>query len=79
LEGIPGKAKILKAHETNISVNQNPQYKLVLEIENKEGQVYSTSCKTIVSRKRMVYFQPGKEVSIKIDPKNERNVIVDVS
>ncbi len=79
IEGTPGKAKILEVHETNITVNQNPQYKLLVEIKNSDGQVYTTGCKTIVSRKRMVFFQPGKEINIKIDPKNERNVIVDIN
>lgn len=77
LEGIPGKAKILEVHETNITVNQNPQIKLVIEIKNIDGGVYTTSCKTIVSRLRTFNFQPGKEVNIKIDPKDEKNVIVD--
>ena len=40
--GIPGRAKILEVHETNITVNQNPQYRLVMEIKNKLGQVYIT-------------------------------------
>jgi len=79
MEGIPGRAKILEVHETNITVNQNPQYRLVMEIKNNAGQIYTTGCKTIVSRLRTVYFQPGKEVNVKIDPKNEKNVIVDLS
>jgi len=79
-EGISGRAKILEVHETNITVNQNPQFRLVMEIKNSVGQVYTTACKTIVSRHlKTVSFQPGKEVSVKIDPKNEKNVIVDGS
>jgi hypothetical protein len=78
--GIPGKAKILEVHDTNIAVNNNPQLKIVMEIKNNLGQVYTTACKTIVSRRLQPgYFQPGREVTIKIDPKNEKNVIIDVS
>lgn len=77
IEGIPARAKIVEVHETNITINQNPQYRLILEIKNNGGQVYNTACKTIVSRLRTVYFQPGKEINIKIDPRNEKNVIVD--
>jgi len=79
LEGIPGKARILEVHETNITVNQNPQVKLIMEIKNAGGEVYTTSCKTIVSRLRTIAFQPGKEVNVKIDPKDEKNVIVAAS
>lgn len=76
MEGISGRATILEVHETNIIVNQNPQVKLVMEIKNTDGHVYVTSCKTIVSRLRSVSFQPGKEVNVKIDPRDEKNVIV---
>ncbi|MBK5270232.1 MAG: hypothetical protein JJE22_04380, partial [Bacteroidia bacterium] len=46
--GIPGKAKILEVRDTNITINNNPQVKLMLEVTNNIGQVYSTSCKTIL-------------------------------
>ncbi len=77
--GIPSIAKILEVHDTNIAVNNNPQVKLILELINNEGQVYTTSCKTIVSRKNPVNFQPGKEVKVKVDPGNEKNVIICLS
>lgn len=76
--GIPAKGKILEAHETNITVNNNPQLKLIIELKNNNGEVYTTSCKTIISRLKPLYLQPGKEVGVKIDPKNEKNIIVDV-
>jgi hypothetical protein len=50
-----------------------------MELKNSLGQVYTTGCKTVVSRHSNIFFQPGKEVSVKIDPKNEKNVIVVVS
>jgi hypothetical protein len=77
-DGIPGKAKILEVIETNITVNNNPQIKLVMELKNKSGEFYNAQCKTVVSRKSPVFFQPGKEVKVKIDPDNEKNVIIDL-
>jgi hypothetical protein len=77
-DGIPGKAKILEVIETNITVNNNPQVKLVMELKNKSGEFYNARCKTVVSRKSPVFFQPGKEVKVKIDPDNEKNVIIDL-
>ena len=77
--GIPGKAKIVAVAETNIAINNNPQLNLVIELKNNAGQVYTTACKTIVSKLKPVQFQPGKEVNVKIDPKNEKNVVLDIS
>jgi len=77
--GIPAKAKVLEVRDTGIAINNNPQVKLVMEIKNNLGQVYTTTCKTIVSRRNPGYFKPGMEVLIKIDPKNKENVIIEDS
>ena len=74
--GIYKKAKILEVKKTNISVNNNPQVKLILEIENDTGHLYTTSCRTIISRLQSGLFQQGKEIMILIDPKDEKNVII---
>lgn len=76
--GIPARGKIISVEETNMSVNSNPQLKLVIELTNRDGQSYTTQCKTIVSRKSPVFFQPGKEVKVKVDPANDKNIILDV-
>jgi hypothetical protein len=77
--GISGRAKILEVQDTNITINNNPQLKLIMELKNNVGEVYTTACKTIVTRLKPIYFQAGKEVNVKIDPKNEKNVILDVN
>lgn len=75
--GIPASAKILEVHDTNITVNSNPQLKLIMELKNSDGQIYTTSCKTIVSRLSPIRFQSGQEVKVKVDPNDEKNVILD--
>ncbi|MDE3214546.1 MAG: hypothetical protein KGM98_15055 [Bacteroidota bacterium] len=75
--GIPARGKILHVQETNVSVNNNPQLKLEIELTNKDGKTYTAHCKTIVSKKSPVFFQPGKEVKVKVDPSNEKNIIID--
>ena len=77
--GIPGRGKILEVHETNISVNNNPQYKILLEIKNAAGEIYEATAKTVISRLKPNFFQAGKEVKVKIDPQNEKNVMIDLS
>ncbi|MES1198109.1 MAG: hypothetical protein ABUL41_02420 [Chitinophagaceae bacterium] len=77
--GIHKKAKVLEVKKTNISVNNNPQVKLILEIKNDSGHLYTTSCRTIVSRLHQNLFQPGIEITVIIDPKNENNVVIDTN
>jgi len=77
--GVQGKAKIIEVVDTNITINNNPQVKLVLEVTNNIGQVYTTSSKVIIPRLRPGLYKTGMELPIKIDPKNEKNVLIDIN
>jgi len=77
--GLPGKATILEVKDTGVTINNNPQVKLILEVKNSFGQKYTTQCRLLVSRINPNAFMPGMEVQVKIDPKNEQNVVIDFS
>jgi len=65
--------------DTGVTINNNPQVKLKLEVKNSLGQKYTTDCRVLVSRINPNAFLPGMEIPVKIDPKNEMNVVFDVS
>ncbi len=77
--GLPGTAKILEVRDTGVTINNNPQVKLTMEVKNSLGQKYNTECRVLVSRINPGMFQPGMEVPVKIDPKNDQNVVIDFS
>ena len=77
--GISGKAVIKEVHDTNVTINNSPQVKLVLELKNSFGQTYTATCRILASRINPGAYQPGMEVPVKIDPKNEENVVLDLS
>lgn len=77
--GLPGKARILEVRDTGVTINNNPQVKLILEVKNSFGQKYNTECRVLVSRINPGAYMPGMEVPVKIDPKNEKNVVIDTS
>ncbi len=77
--GLPGKARILEVKDTGITINNNPQVKLTLEVKNNFGQKYTTQCRVLVSRINPNAYMPGMELPVKIDPKNEMNVVIDFS
>ncbi len=77
--GLPGKATITEVHDTGVTINNNPQVKLMLDVKNQFGQTYSTTIRTLVSRIQPNLYQAGMVVPVKIDPKNEQNVIIDFS
>lgn len=75
--GVDGTALIKEIHDTGVVINYNPQVKLVLEVKNNLGQIYTTTLRTIVPRIQPGYYKPGMTVPVKIDPKNDNNVIID--
>lgn len=75
--GLPGKAKILEVRDTGVTINNNPQVKLILEVKNNLGQKYTTESRVLVSRINPGAYVPGMELPVKIDPKNEMNVVID--
>ncbi len=77
--GLPGTARILEVKDTGVTINNNPQVKLMMELKNSFGQKYNTQCRVLVSRINPNAFMPGMEVPVKIDPKNEQNVVIDFS
>lgn len=77
--GLPGKARILEVKDTGVTINNNPQVKLILEVKNSLGQVYPAECRVLVSRINPWAYQPGMEIAVKIDPNNDKNVVLDFS
>lgn len=75
--GLPGKARILEVRDTGVTINNSPQLKLILEVKNSYGQTYTTHCRVLVSRINPWAYSPGMEMPVKIDPKNEKNVVID--
>lgn len=76
--GIAGKAVIKEVHDTGVTINNNPQVKLLLEIKNSLGQKYTTTVRTLVSRLQPQLYQPGMTIPVLIDPKDENVVVVDL-
>lgn len=77
--GLPGTARILEVKDTGVTINNNPQVKLILEVKNSFGQKYTTECRVLVPRINPGAYQVGMELPVKIDPKNEMNVVLDFS
>lgn len=75
--GLSGTAKILEVRDTGVTINNNPQVKLMLEVKNSFGQKYTAQCRVLVSRINPNAYMPGMEIPVKIDPNNEQNVVID--
>lgn len=77
--GEPGSARVLRMFETGVTVNNNPMVKLEVEVTPARGSTYITMTKVLVSRLNPMMYGPGTVVAVKIDPKDQMQVVIDPS
>jgi hypothetical protein len=74
--GQKGKATILGAERTGLSVNKIPQLLFQLRITTDLGETYDLRHKQLYDGLILGPVPTGKEVPVYIDPKNKQNVLV---
>ena len=71
------QAKILEIWDTGVTVNNNPQIGMKVEITRKDGTKYETKIRSVVSRLQVQYFQPGTEIVVRVDPQHEDKAAIE--
>ncbi len=74
--GVVARARVLRVWDTGVSINDNPQVGLQLEIPTPEGSSFQAEAKTLVSRLNVALVQPGVEAEVKYDPQNPKRMQV---
>lgn len=72
--GVPAQARILSLSDTGVTINMNPQIKLLLEVTPPMGSTYQVEMKKVISRLDTASYQPGNILSVIVDP-NDKNLI----
>jgi hypothetical protein len=65
--GIDTTAKVLKVWDTGVTINDNPQVGLHLEIMPESRIPYQAEAKTVVSRLNVMKVQPGITAQVRYD------------
>lgn len=66
--GVIAPARVLEVQDTGVSINDNPQVKLLVEVLPKSGSAFQAEVKTLVSRLEVSLVQPGIEAIVIYDP-----------
>ena len=74
--GVTTQAKVLKVWDTGVSINDNPQVGLLLEINPFGGAPFQAEAKTLVSRLNTALVQPGVTAEVKYDPQKPQRLKV---
>jgi hypothetical protein len=72
--GEPARAKILEIWDTGVSVNDNPQVGMLLEVYAKDHAPFQAKTKSIISRLHIPSVQPGCSVEVRFDRQNPSKV-----
>lgn len=75
--GEPAEATILKLWDTGVTLNENPQIGLRLEVRPPGRAPFQTETKMVVSRLQTSAYQPGQVVQVRYDPNNPKRVAVE--
>ena len=74
--GVTAPAKVLEVWDTGVSINDNPQVGLLLEVSPPNGTPFQVKAKSLVSRLNVALVQPGITAEVKYDPLNPKRIKV---
>ena len=66
--GVTAPARVLEVSDTGVSINDNPQVALLVEVLPPSGSPFQAEVKTIVSRLNAALVQPGIKAEVVYDP-----------
>jgi hypothetical protein len=72
--GEPATAVIVELHDTGVTVDDNPQVELVLDVLPAGRLPFRATARTLISRLQTSQVQPGMQVLVKFDPNDLGNV-----
>ncbi len=76
-DGVSAPARVLKVWDTGVSINDNPQVGLRLEVSPRERAAFQAEGRTLVSRLKVALVQPGTAAVVTYDPRNLKRILVD--
>lgn len=75
--GIPGQARITGMRQTGVSLNDQPQVELSLEVSTAMQSGYPVTVKEFVPLMLIGVLGSGAPLPVKVDPMNPENVVIE--
>ncbi|HEY8563802.1 MAG TPA: hypothetical protein VIL74_25710 [Pyrinomonadaceae bacterium] len=76
IEGEPAQAKILKIWQTGVTLNDDPQIGMLLEVRAENRPVFHGEAKRFVSLLQIPRVQVGSSVEVRFDPQDLSRIAV---
>jgi hypothetical protein len=76
MTGIPASGRILQLMDTGMLVNNNPQVRIVVQVEPPGRAPYPAEVTMVISQLAIPRVQPGCVVPVKFDPVNPARIAI---
>ena len=76
LRGEPARARVLKIWDTGVTLNDDPQVGMLLEVHPENRPVFQGEAKRFVSRLSIPLIQVGARVEVRFDPRDTSRIAV---
>ena len=74
--GRQGTATVTALRDTGVTINDNPQIELDLDVAVEGMPVYPVTHRQVISRLAIAGFQPGATLPVRVDPQHPRSIII---
>lgn len=75
--GRRAQGKIVEVWDTNVTINNQPQIGLKIEVTPQTGRPFIAEVKMIISRLQTAYYQPGVPCTVRYNPEDTRTVAIE--
>lgn len=74
--GFATSARVVEMSDTGVTVNNQPQVKLLLEVTPPNGSPYMVETKQIISRLQTSMYMPGNTIPVLIDLNDKNSIVI---
>jgi hypothetical protein len=74
--GRVGQATVMAIRDTGVTINENPQAELDLQVALEGAPTYPVTHRQVISRIAIGGFQPGATVPVRVDPQDPYKLII---
>jgi len=75
--GIQANGKIIEMWDTGVTVNNQPQIGMLIEVTPQIGTPFKSEIKLVISRLSTSYYQVGVNCIVRYDPKDTKTVAIE--
>ena len=74
--GIVGSGQIVAIRDTGMTINENPQVELDINVTIPNVPLYGVTHKQVINRIHIPQFQPGTQVPVRVDPADYTKILI---